>query len=252
MSDNAYSPNSAPSGSYGPGSFGSGSYAPVGVDPNRPAWAPAAGPDTPPPAWAPPEPPPWAGEPANAAPGANAAPEANADPAMYADPAAGGQPAGVVPEFAGADPEFGGPAPEFGGPGPDPLAGDVDLDLGMDDDDDEGQADGLDMRVLVEWVDTHIASIVARKVPTTGGYPRWCRQWWFHAEAIVRFESLRHAWMDLIGRPGTAKLSYFRDFLDPTLMTLMADDGPFGRCTPTKHIDHEPIGQDVPPPELFD
>lgn len=111
---------------------------------------------------------------------------------------------------------------------------------------------GLDMRKLVEWVGDNIANLVSRKVPATGGYPRWCTQWWYHAEAIVRFEVLRLAWVDLMGEGGTSKAMYFRDYLDPTLMTLMADDGPFARCTPERHMDSPALGQGDPPAEIFE
>ncbi|MGH3869006.1 MAG: DUF4913 domain-containing protein [Pseudonocardiaceae bacterium] len=52
-------------------------------------------------------------------------------------------------------------------------------------------------------VQNNITTLIARKVPTTDGAPKWCPCWWDHAEAIARLETLRRAWVVLSGVEGT-------------------------------------------------
>ncbi len=109
---------------------------------------------------------------------------------------------------------------------------------------------GVDMRTLVPWVENNITTLVARKVPTTGGAPTWCQCWWDHAEAIARLEALRRAWAALSGVEGTGLVTYF-DYLDRVLAVLTSDTGPFARCGPRHHTAERTLGHTPPPPEVY-
>ena len=113
-------------------------------------------------------------------------------------------------------------------------------------------AEGVDMRILVPWVENNITTLVARKVPTTDGAPRWCAQWWDHAEAIARLEAARQAWTALSTTGGTGLVTYF-DYLDRiVLAVLTSDTGPFARCGPRQHTPDRALGHITPPPEIYE
>ena len=110
---------------------------------------------------------------------------------------------------------------------------------------------GVDMTTLVPWVENNITTLIARKVPTTDGAPKWCQCWWDHAEAIARLEAARQAWIALSGAGGTALVTYF-DYLDRVVLApLTSDTGPFARCGPRQHTIERPLGHTPPPPEIY-
>jgi hypothetical protein len=110
---------------------------------------------------------------------------------------------------------------------------------------------GVDMTTLVPWVENNITTLIARKVPTTDGAPKWCQCWWDHAEAIARLEAARQAWVALSGAGGTALVTYF-DYLDRVVLApLTSDTGPFARCGPRQHTVERPLGHTPPPPEVY-
>lgn len=110
---------------------------------------------------------------------------------------------------------------------------------------------GVDMRILVPWVENNITTLIARKIPTTDGAPKWCQCWWDHAEAIARLEAARQAWVALSGAGGTALVTYF-DYLDRVVLApLTSDTGPFARCGPRQHTVERPLGHTPPPPEVY-
>jgi hypothetical protein len=110
---------------------------------------------------------------------------------------------------------------------------------------------GVDMGTLVPWVENNITTLIARKVPTTDGAPKWCQCWWDHAEAIARLEAARQAWVALSGAGGTALVTYF-DYLDRVVLApLTSDTGPFARCGPRQHTVERPLGHTPPPPEVY-
>jgi hypothetical protein len=111
---------------------------------------------------------------------------------------------------------------------------------------------GVDMRTLVPWVENNITTLIARKVPTTDGAPRWCPQWWDHAEAIARLEAARQAWMVLSTAGGTGLVTYF-DYLDRVVLAVLTSDtGPFARCNPRTHTPDRALGHTPPPPEIYE
>ncbi|MGH3825657.1 MAG: DUF4913 domain-containing protein, partial [Pseudonocardiaceae bacterium] len=99
-------------------------------------------------------------------------------------------------------------------------------------------------------VENNITTLIARKVPTTDGAPKWCQCWWDHAEAIARLEALRRAWVALSGVEGTGLVTYF-DYLDRTLAVLTSETGPFARCGPRHHTVERTLGHTPPPPEVY-
>jgi hypothetical protein len=110
---------------------------------------------------------------------------------------------------------------------------------------------GVDMTTLVPWVENNITTLIARKVPTTDGAPKWCPCWWDHAEAIARLEAARQAWVALSGAGGTALVTYF-DYLDRVVLApLTSETGPFARCGPRQHTVERPLGHTPPPPEVY-
>ena len=109
---------------------------------------------------------------------------------------------------------------------------------------------GLDMRTLVPWVEANITTLISRKVPTTDGAPKWCPQWWDHAEAIARLEAARQAWITLSSAGGTGMVTYF-DYLDRVVLAVLTSEtGPFARCGPRYHTVERPLGHTPPPPEV--
>lgn len=132
-------------------------------------------------------------------------------------------------------------------------AADTDLQSGLIDDQDEAaeSEEGLDMRLLVDWVREHIALLIERKVPQTGGHPHWCRKWWQHPEAIARFESTRRAWVEAVTAGGGAMVIWF-EHLDHQLAVLCAETGPFANCA-RRHAERLlVIDQDDPDDAYFD
>lgn len=97
-----------------------------------------------------------------------------------------------------------------------------------------GEDRAVDPRRLVPWVRDNVAMLLQRKVPQTGGYPHWCRQWWRHPEAIARFEAVYRAWEEAAGGPGGAMVVYF-ERLDAMLDVLCAENGPFSGCVGGRH-----------------
>jgi hypothetical protein len=110
---------------------------------------------------------------------------------------------------------------------------------------------GVDMTTLVPWVENNITTLIARKVPTTDGAPKWCQCWWDHAEAIARLEAARQAWVVLSSAGGTGLVTYF-DYLDRVVLApLTSEAGPFARCGPRQHTVERPLGHTSPPPEVY-
>lgn len=108
------------------------------------------------------------------------------------------------------------------------------------------------MRTLVPWVEDNITTLIARKVPTTNGAPRWCPRWWDHAEAIARLEATRQAWLALSATGGTGLVTYF-DYLDRVVLAVLTSGtGPFARCGPRAHTPDRPLGHTPPPPEVYE
>ena len=86
-----------------------------------------------------------------------------------------------------------------------------------------------------------------------GNHRAWCAEWWRHAEAINRLESLWRAWEHLRLDPATGMSIWWRDHADHHMQALLAPDGPFKGCGSDRG--HQPRATALPlaaaPPGLF-
>ncbi len=97
------------------------------------------------------------------------------------------------------------------------------------------------------WVNEHFAPMYARPL---GGEFRWCPRWWEHAEAISRLEALWRSWETLRLDPGLGMATWYRDYLDSQLGTLLGNRGPFAVCSPDRHESMKPLSVE-PAPEGY-
>jgi len=114
------------------------------------------------------------------------------------------------------------------------------------------QAPQLYYASLPEFVGGFLAGVYARNFDTKGR--TWCPAWWNHTEAVVRLDALWRAWEHLRHDPALGISTWLRDHGDHHMTALMAQDGPFQGCTPTRgHTTREwrclPI--EPPPGSLF-
>ena len=104
---------------------------------------------------------------------------------------------------------------------------------------------------LKEWVGEWLFPVYRRSVL---GHDRiWCPQWWRHAEAVARLESLWRAWEHLRQDPATGLSVWFRDHADHHMTILLDADGPFKGCD-SRHSDHplDQLPHDPPPVGMFE
>jgi hypothetical protein len=100
-----------------------------------------------------------------------------------------------------------------------------------------------------DWVSGHFLPIYRRPI---GGEFRWCRQWWRHAEAIMRLTALWQSWEAMRLQPGTGIANWLRDHLDHQLPILLGRVGPFAQCSPDEHVEPRPATTEPPPPDWWD
>jgi hypothetical protein len=102
-----------------------------------------------------------------------------------------------------------------------------------------------------EWVGEWLFPVYRRSVL---GHDRvWCPQWWRHAEAVARLESLWRAWEHLRQDAATGLSVWFRDHADHHMTILLDSDGPFKGCD--GHHSDRPLDElphDPPPPGMFE
>jgi hypothetical protein len=102
---------------------------------------------------------------------------------------------------------------------------------------------------MEDWVREHFLPIYRRPI---GGEFRWCRQWWRHAEAIIRLTALWQSWEAMRLQPGTGIANWLRDHLDHQLSILLGRGGPFAQCSPDEHVEPRPAATEPPPPDWWD
>ena len=110
---------------------------------------------------------------------------------------------------------------------------------------------GLYYLTLDEWVQEWLFPVYRRSVL---GHDRvWCPQWWRHAEAVARLESLWRAWEHLRQDAATGLSVWFRDHADHHMTVLLDADGPFKGCD-GRHSDHplDELPHDPPPEGMFE
>jgi Domain of unknown function (DUF4913) len=120
------------------------------------------------------------------------------------------------------------PGPDSGkdGPPPEPMYGSVEA-----------------------WVTGQFVPMFRRPL---GGEFRWCREWWRHAEAIVRLTALWHSWEVLRLEPGTGMAAWLRDHLDHQIPILLGRGGPFAQCSEDEHFEPREAVTDIAPPGWWD
>lgn len=112
---------------------------------------------------------------------------------------------------------------------------------------------GLYYSCLPEFVEDFLAGLYARNFDGPGR--TWCPAWWKHTEAVVRLTAMWRAWEHLRHDATVGSSAWLRDHGDHHMTVLMAQDGPFQGCSPTKgHTERDwrrlPL---IPPPAgLFD
>lgn len=117
-------------------------------------------------------------------------------------------------------------------------AGDVpddewdDVDLEDDPTSTNADASGEALEPYFPDVDVFVREFLAPTYRRSleGTHRVWCAEWWRHAEAINRLESLWRAWEHLRLDPATGMSIWWRDHADHHMPALMAPDGPFKGC----------------------
>jgi hypothetical protein len=110
---------------------------------------------------------------------------------------------------------------------------------------------GLYYLTVEEWVGEWLFPVYRRSVL---GHDRvWCPQWWRHAEAVARLESLWRAWEHLRQDAATGLSVWFRDHADHHMTILLDSDGPFKGCD-GRHSDRplDELPHDPPPAGMFE
>ena len=110
---------------------------------------------------------------------------------------------------------------------------------------------GLYYLTLAEWVAEWLVPVYRRSIL---GHDRvWCPQWWRHAEAVARLESLWRAWEHLRQDPAIGLSVWFRDHADHHMAVLLDADGPFKGCD-GRHSEHplDELPHDPPPDGMFE
>lgn len=101
----------------------------------------------------------------------------------------------------------------------------------------------------------HVAAFVSERLvhlvsSTALGSGRvWCPEWYRHAEALSRLDSVWRAWEALRHDGGLGMSNWWTHHLDPNMRALLdPDTGPFARCVDGCHGFNEPLPM-IPPPE---
>lgn len=100
-----------------------------------------------------------------------------------------------------------------------------------------------------DFVTDRFIYFVPRPTPESGRV--WCPEWYRHAEALSRLDSVWRAWEMLRFDPATGLSNWWLRHVDPHLRALMDPvTGPFARCV-DGHQAHEPLPVFEPPEGLF-
>ncbi|NYI76678.1 DUF4913 domain-containing protein [Nocardioides panzhihuensis] len=81
----------------------------------------------------------------------------------------------------------------------------------------------------------------------------WCPEWYRHAEALMRLDSIWRAWEHLRHDPATGISNWLLHHADPHMGVLMDPvAGPFAQCTNGVHgVTPPPLPHEPAPPGLF-
>ncbi len=110
---------------------------------------------------------------------------------------------------------------------PDDEWDDVDLDVDPEDKDPDTAEEALEPYFpnVEVFVREFLAPTYRRSLE--GNHRVWCAEWWRHAEAINRLESLWRAWEHLRLEPATGMSVWLRNHADHHMAVLLEPDGTF-------------------------
>lgn len=101
------------------------------------------------------------------------------------------------------------------------------------------------------WVNEWLSPLLRRQTNTkkSGVELAWCPQWWRHAEAIDRLESMWRAWEGARASEDPASTAHWwLTIADPMLAVLLdADTGPFSACRRAGHQELPALPLQEPP-----
>ncbi|MGW4485503.1 DUF4913 domain-containing protein [Amycolatopsis sp. NPDC004368] len=100
-----------------------------------------------------------------------------------------------------------------------------------------------------EFVTERLVYLYARPLSQSGSV--WCPEWYRHAEALSRLDSIWRAWENLRLDPGLGMSAWWLHHADPNMRVLLDPvTGPFASCVDGHH--HvEPLPVMTPPEGLF-
>jgi hypothetical protein len=104
---------------------------------------------------------------------------------------------------------------------------------------------------VAEFVQDRFIYFIPRPLP--GSRQVWCPEWYRHAQALSRLDSIWRAWEHLRRDPALGMSNWWTHYVDPNIRALLDPDvGPFGRCV-NGHQDGstEPLPVFDPPEGLF-
>ncbi|WP_020109774.1 DUF4913 domain-containing protein [Nocardia sp. 348MFTsu5.1] len=107
----------------------------------------------------------------------------------------------------------------------------------------EAEPPALRFASVYDFVEQHLIYTYARDVNKPGR--QWCRQWWAHAEAMSRLESLWRAYEQLRLDPGTGMDVWWLDHADRQMAVLLDPEGPFDGCS-AEFDRHDPATEVLP------
>jgi hypothetical protein len=102
-----------------------------------------------------------------------------------------------------------------------------------------------------EFVTERLVYFIPRPVPGSGRV--WCAEWYRHAQALSRLDSIWRAWEHLRQDPALGMSNWWVHYADPNIRALLDPvTGPFGRCADGHDPDStEPLPVFEPPEGLF-
>ncbi|WP_405063021.1 DUF4913 domain-containing protein [Kribbella sp. NBC_01505] len=102
---------------------------------------------------------------------------------------------------------------------------------------------------VAAFVEDRLIYLYSRRI---GQQYVWCPEWFRHAEALSRLDSMWRAWEHLRLDPVTGMSVWWREHADPHMTMLLDPDGPFVACRGS-HTDYPipPLPIEEPPAGLF-
>ncbi|HEV7651066.1 MAG TPA: DUF4913 domain-containing protein [Actinophytocola sp.] len=114
---------------------------------------------------------------------------------------------------------------------------------------DAARAANLHYASVLDFVTDRFVHLVPLSPPGSGQV--WCPEWYRHAQAISRLDSVWRAWETLRFDPALGMSNWWVHHADPHMRALMDPvTGPFAQCTDGHRAD-VPLPLVPPPPGVF-